>query len=219
MVGDEAAAPRVTTLGRAGQYVVAVAVGIVAAVAAVHIAAVILYVAPENAVSRTYGDSVDEYVKPEFVQNWKLFAPEPLHVNVRIYARTEVRTADGSSQVMPWVDITAADIEQTRGNLLPSHTRNQLRKGWRSYTRTHDSQNRAENITGLVVESYLKRVALLRLEGSPSAGPVLRVQLRADTTPVVEPAWSGRRNSGETTHRILPWWSVGAADFPDGGVR
>lgn len=203
------------SLSRPARAVVAGAAVMLALAAVLHLALTFLYVAPRNVLSRSYAEEIDAYIKPEFVQNWKLFAPEPLHVNVYLHARAQVRTSDGSSQVTPWVNITQPDIEATRGNPLPSHTRNQLRKGWRMYAQTHDSENRAENLTGLLLERYLARMAVRRLD--VPTGVVERVQLRAATTRVPEPEWSGRPTVPGTSYRVLPWWDIFPGDIPDGG--
>lgn len=202
---------------RAARIVVATAAAGMALAAAVHLGMVFLHVAPSNVLSRSYSEAIDGYIAPEFTQNWKLFAPEPLHADVFVHARADLRVAGGSSQVTGWVNVSAEDIEGTRYNLLPSHTRNQLRKGWRMFVQTHDAQNRAENLTGLLLETYLKRMALLRLRPSlPDGAVVDRVQLRAATTRVAEPAWSTRSSSSGTSYRVLPWLAVNPGDIPEG---
>lgn len=59
------------------QVVAALALAVVALVAVVHVAMVFLHVAPDNTVSKRYGEQVGDWVFPEFEQNWKLFAPNP----------------------------------------------------------------------------------------------------------------------------------------------
>lgn len=186
---------------------VAVVAAVVGLVAAVHLGMVFLHVAPPNPVSREYAGVVDGWIRPEFTQNWKLFAPEPLHADVRVEARAIVR-GDGDVRVSDWVDVTAPDIAATRHNPLPSHTRNQLRKGWRLYVQTHDADNRPITTTGVLMRSYLQRLALRRLDGVLPAGRVERLQLRSATTPVPEPSWSDRPPAGQTSYRLLPWWDV-----------
>lgn len=205
-------------LSHVGRAVVSAVAVAVAAAVAVHLAMVVLYVAPSNVLNRQYSGEIRGYVDPEFAQNWKLFAPEPLHVNSSIEARVALRVA-GGHRLTEWVDVTAADIEETRYNLVPSHTRNQLRKGWRSFLDTHDADNHATNLSGLLVERYLKRIALMRLSYRFAVDDVVRVQLRSRTKRVAEPAWSSRRSTGAVTYRVLPWWPVRSADFPEGSAR
>ncbi|MGH3519718.1 MAG: DUF5819 family protein [Haloechinothrix sp.] len=215
MKSEEATRGGVTGLSRPARGLVSAAAAVIAVVVAIHLGMVFLYVAPSNVLSRQYSTTINDYISPEFVQNWKLFAPEPLHVNVAVHARAEIRQPDGSVETTGWINVFADDIDHTRGNLVPSHTRNQLRKGWRAFINTHDENNRARNLTGWLVEEYLKRVVLLRLSTGLRADAVERVQLRSATTPVPEPAWSGRQSSAETTYRVLPWWSVNEHDFPE----
>ncbi|MGH3432869.1 MAG: DUF5819 family protein [Thermocrispum sp.] len=208
-----------TVRSRTGRVLVAGAAVLVGLLAVVHLGMVLLHVAPDNVVSRQYDEALDGYIRPEFVQNWKLFAPEPLHTNARVEARARLRGQDGALSTTGWIDVSAAEIEMTRYNLVPSHARNQLRKGWRIYLQTHDGENRAYNTAGLLLESYLKRVALMRLSHELPAAAIERVQLRSASTPVKEPAWSVRAPRSGTSHRVLPWWDVAAGDFPEGSAR
>lgn len=59
------------------QVVAAVALAVVGLLAVGHVAMVFLHVAPDNTVSKEYGEEVGAWVFPEFEQNWKLFAPNP----------------------------------------------------------------------------------------------------------------------------------------------
>lgn len=208
-----------TVRSRPARVVLAVATFAVAALVAVHLAMTFLYVAPTNVLSRQYTSTVQGYMAPEFVQNWKLFAPEPLHTNTRVEARAELRGPDGSVTTSEWIDVSAQDIDDTRYNLVPSHTRNQLRKGWRMFVQTHDESNRAKNTTGWLLETYLKRTALMRLSEKLPADAIARVQLRSASTRVAEPSWSGRTTVPGTMYRVLPWWPVDASDFPEGSRR
>lgn len=191
---------------------------VVALMVAVHLVTVLFYLAPSNVVSERYDTAIEGYVAPEFVQNWKLFAPEPLHVNVDVHARAQISTTDGS-RTTEWIDLTAAEIAATRGHLLPSHTRNQLRKGWRTFVNTHDDDNRPLNLTGQLIEQYLKRVVLMRLSHELDGAFIDRIQVRSETTQVPEPDWSTKEADDSPAYRELPWWPVSDEDFPAGSVR
>lgn len=208
-----------TVRSRPARVVLAVATFAAAALVAVHLGMTFLYVAPTNVLSRQYESAVKGYMAPEFVQNWKLFAPEPLHTNTRVEARAELRRPDGSVTTSEWIDVSAQDIEDTRYSLVPSHTRNQLRKGWRMFVQTHDGENRATSTSGWLLETYLMRTALMRLSERLPADEIRRVQLRGASTRVVEPEWSGRTTVPGTTYRTLPWWAVDGDDFPEGSRR
>ncbi|RZQ65802.1 DUF5819 family protein [Amycolatopsis suaedae] len=194
---------------RIARAVVGAAAAVLAAAAAVHIGLTALYLAPDNVLSDRYGDAIHEYMSPEFVQNWNLFAPEPPHVNTAVHARAEVPDAGGSTRRTGWTDLSAVDHERTRGNPLPSDTRDQLRKAWRRYVQTHDRREVALGENGLIAEALLRRIALTRLD--PAA---VRVQLRLVTTPVPDPPWRSAGQAAGPTHRELPWWPVTPADRP-----
>lgn len=204
MPDNESAEP--VRLSRVSQVIVAVAAAVVAVAVAVHCGLVVLYLAPENVVSERYESTIHDYMSPELAQNWNLFAPEPPHANTAVHARTEVRRADGSTFRTGWTNLSAVDYAATRGNPIPSDTRDQLRKGWRRYVQTHDRRGVAMSESGLIAEAFLRRIAVARLV--PAEGTVLRVQLRLATTPVPEPPWRGTSATPRTTHQTLPWWRV-----------
>ncbi|MEU9648646.1 DUF5819 family protein [Streptomyces sp. NPDC048110] len=191
-----------------------VALAVVAVAVCAHLGLVFLHVAPSNTLTKQHGAAVDEWVFPEFEQNWKLFAPNPLQQNVSVQVRAEVSTADGGIRTTGWYDLSAEDGRAIAGNPLPSHTRqNELRRAWDFFVATHDSEDRPVGLRGSLSETYLRRIALLRLDRNDAAGPggvVERVQYRSRTTNVAPPSWSGEKVSGRPTVRELPWWSVAA---------
>ncbi|MCQ4204322.1 DUF5819 family protein [Streptomyces coelicoflavus] len=197
-----------------------VALAVVAVAVCAHLGLVFLHVAPSNTLTKQHGAAVDEWVFPEFEQNWKLFAPNPLQQNVSVQVRAEVSTADGGIRTTGWYDLSAEDGRAIAGNPLPSHTRqNELRRAWDFFVATHDSEDRPVGLRGSLSETYLRRIALLRLDRNDAAGPggvVERVQYRSRTTNVAPPSWSGEKVSGRPTVRELPWWSVAAET---GGAR
>ncbi|HEY8983852.1 MAG TPA: DUF5819 family protein, partial [Streptomyces sp.] len=91
------------------QIAVAAVVATVAAVAVVHIGMVFLHVAPSNTVSKAHAEALDDWVYPEFEQNWKLFAPNPLQQDIAVQVRAEVRSSDGGYRTTGWYDLSAAD--------------------------------------------------------------------------------------------------------------
>ncbi|MCL7364769.1 DUF5819 family protein [Streptomyces ardesiacus] len=197
-----------------------VALAVAAVAVCAHLGLVFLHVAPSNTLTKQHGAAVDEWVFPEFEQNWKLFAPNPLQQNVSVQVRAEVGTADGGIRTTGWYDLSAEDGRAIDGNPLPSHTQqNELRRAWDFFVATHDSEDRPVGLRGSLSETYLRRIALLRLERNDAAGPggvVERVQYRSRTTNVAPPPWSGEKVSGRPAVRELPWWSVAAET---GGAR
>ncbi|MFH8530151.1 DUF5819 family protein [Streptomyces tendae] len=209
-------APRTGVAALSPRYQVGavVALAVVAVAVCAHIGMVFLHLAPSNTLTKQHGDVVDEWVFPEFEQNWKLFAPNPLQQNVSVQVRAEVSTADGEIRTTGWYDLSAEDGRAIDGNPLPSHTQqNELRRAWDFFVASHDSDDRPVGLRGTLSETYLRRIALLRLDRDGAAGPggvVERVQYRSRTTNVEPPPWSGEKVSDRPTVRELPWWSVSA---------
>ncbi|MCX4763483.1 DUF5819 family protein [Streptomyces sp. NBC_01275] len=200
----------------------ALALAVVAVAVCVHLGMVFLHVAPSNTVTKTHGKAIDEWVYPEFEQNWKLFAPNPLQQNIAVQVRAQVRTADGGSRTTGWYDLSAQDGRAIDGNLVPSHTeQNELRRAWDFFTATHNTDNRSVGVRGALSETYLRRIVVLRLErgGAAGAGGVVeRVQVRSSTSNVTPPKWSSEKVSTSPVYRVLSWWPVPTAEA-EGGVK
>ncbi|MFJ7179296.1 DUF5819 family protein [Streptomyces massasporeus] len=205
---------------------VALALAVVAIGVCVHIGMTFLHVAPANTVTRAHGEAVDDWIYPEFEQNWKLFAPNPLQQNISIQVRAGVRGPDGMTQTTGWYDLSAEDGRAIDGNVLPSHTQqNELRRAWDFFVATHDSENRPVGLRGSLSESYLRRIMVLRLDrddavraATGGAGAIERVQVRSRTSNVPPPDWSREKVSTTPSYRELPWWRVPQGEAR-GGVR
>ncbi|MET9391792.1 DUF5819 family protein [Streptomyces sp. NPDC006624] len=205
---------------------VALALAVVGGLVCVHLGMTFLHVAPPNTVTREHGGAVDDWIYPEFEQNWKLFAPNPLQQNISIQVRASVRGTDGMTVTTGWYDLSAEDGRAIDGNPLPSHTQqNELRRAWDFFVATHDGENRPVGLRGTLSESYLRRIAVLRLDrddavrATTGGGGVLeRIQVRSRTTNVPPPAWSREKVGTTPSYRELPWWRV-PRDEAGGGVR
>ncbi|WP_235978485.1 DUF5819 family protein [Streptomyces lycii] len=205
----------IASLSLPSRIVVAVVTAVVAVAAAVHLGMMFLHVAPANTVSKQHGEVIDDYVYPEFEQNWKLFAPNPLQQNVAVQARAEVVAADGGVSVTSWTDLSALDGAEIHHSLVPSHTRqNELRRAWDFFVGSHDEENRPNGLRGELSERYVKRIVLSRIGPATEGGTVRRIQVRSATTPVAPPAWSDEKVDRKTVHRELDWWPVDAGDVP-----
>ncbi|MGI5456312.1 DUF5819 family protein [Streptomyces sp. CA-249302] len=198
----------------------ALALAVVGVVVCVHIGMVFLHVAPANTVTKKHGKAIEDWVYPEFEQNWKLFAPNPLQQNIAVQVRAEVKESDGGVRTTGWYDLSAEDGRAIDGNLVPSHTQqNELRRAWDFFVATHDGNNRSTGMRGSLSESYLRRIVVMRLDRDDAAdkgGTVARVQVRSRTTNVTPPKWSAERISDKPMYRVLPWWPVSAADIVGG---
>ncbi|MEU3692079.1 DUF5819 family protein [Streptomyces narbonensis] len=204
------------------QVVAAVALAVAGVFVCVHLAMVFLHVAPSNTLTKRHGQAVDDWIYPEFEQNWKLFAPNPLQQNVSVEVRAEIVTAGDGRRTTDWIDLTAQDTAAIRHNPLPSHTQqNELRRAVDFYLNSHSDDDRPNGTRGHLSEEYMRRIAMLRLDGIASleGADVRRVQLRAVTRPVPAPRWSTEQNEVNPSYRDFPWWKVTDADRPDGDTR
>lgn len=214
--GDTLAPTGIAALSPGYQIAAALALAIVAVTACVHLGMVFLHLAPSNTVTKQHGTAIEEWIYPEFEQNWKLFAPNPLQQNIAVQVRAQVRTPDGTSRETGWYDLSALDGAAIDGNLLPSHTdQNELRRSWDFYVSSHDGENRPSGMRGDLSERYLRRVVVLRLDRLQAGGKdavVESVQIRSRTTNVTPPEWSQEQVSDKPMLRELPWWSVPEGD-------
>jgi len=200
----------------------AVALAVVAIGACVHLLMVFLSLAPANTVTKQHGKAVEEWIYPEFEQNWKLFAPNPLQQDIAVQVRARIRGADGGSRTTGWYDLSAQDGRAIDGNPLPSHTQqNELRRSWDLFVATHDTNNRPIGLRGTLSETYLRRIVVLRIEreNATAKGDVLvSVQVRSRTSNVPPPKWSEEKVSVQPVYRELSWWPV-TTDDTEGSVR
>ncbi|MFE5871544.1 DUF5819 family protein [Streptomyces roseifaciens] len=193
--------------------VVAAGAAVIAVTAGVHLAMVFLHVAPSNTVTKQNAAAIDDYIYPEYEQNWKFFAPNPLQQNVAVQARAELAGPDGRTTVTGWTDLTAKDGEAIRHNLLPSHTQqNELRRAWDFYTNSHDVKEAPNGLRGELSEQYIRRIVAGRLGPEQDGRSIRRVQVRAVTTLVAPPVWSDEKGGAKPAYRVLGWWPVTAAD-------
>ncbi|MET9958036.1 DUF5819 family protein [Streptomyces sp. NPDC006326] len=210
--GAPARAAGIAGLSAPYRVLAALAAAVVALAACTHLALVFLHVAPANTVSKRHAEAIDDWIYPEFEQNWKLFAPNPLQQNIAVEVRAETRTAGGAVVTGSWRDLSAEDGAAIRHRLLPSHTRqNELRRAWDFYTSSHDEDEKPSGERGELSEQYLRRIALERLTapgGGAAEGEIVRIQLRSATRAVAAPKWSDETTDTQTYYRELPWWTV-----------
>ncbi|MGC5344217.1 DUF5819 family protein [Streptomyces sp. DT24] len=211
--------PGIAGLSLPYRIVAALALSVIGLVACGHLGMVFLHVAPANTLSRQQDETIGDWIYPEFEQNWKLFAPNPLQQNVSVHVRAEVAGADGL-RTTGWINLSAEDGQAIRGSLFPSHVhQNELRRAWDFYTKYHDDDNRPNGLRGDLSERYVRRLALLRLGERDVGGTVERVQIRSAVRSVPAPPWSDEKISDRTSYRVLPWWTVTSADLPEGATE
>ncbi|WP_406393759.1 DUF5819 family protein [Streptomyces sp. NBC_00887] len=219
-VGADPGQPRRPSAGIAAlslpyQVTAALALSVIGLLAVGHLAMVFLHVAPSNTLTKQHGESVDAWVYPEFEQNWKLFAPNPLQQNVAVQVRAEIAGDDGR-RTTRWMSLSGEDGEAIRGNPLPSHVdQNELRRAWDFYVGSHDNENRPNGLRGELSERYIRRIVMLRLIDHNYAGTVERIQVRSAVRSVGVPPWSEEKINTKPNYRVLPWWTVTSDDLPE----
>ncbi|MFB7662757.1 DUF5819 family protein [Kitasatospora sp. NPDC056138] len=181
----------------------------------VFLAALFLQSAPSNVLSQRYQAQLNDIVYPEFEQNWKLFAPNPLQQNISVDARVQTISDGGRVHTRDWVGLTAQDIAVIRHNPAPSHVdQNLLRRAWDFYDSTHPAQDGvAVGERGKEAEEYLKRVALQRFGRTAGGERILQIQFREGTATIAPPAWSREQAPTGTSYRELAWWPVDEDDY------
>ncbi|MFJ2739624.1 DUF5819 family protein [Streptomyces sp. NPDC087440] len=214
--GEEAPAetPGIAGLSFPLQIVAALALALVGVTALVHLGMVFLHIAPSNTISKEHNQAVSDWINPEFEQNWKLFAPNPLQQNIAVQSRAQIQTKSGQWRITEWIDFSAKDAQEIRGSLLPSHTaQNELRRGWDFYTNWHNDKNESLGMRGDLSARYVRRIVLERMSELDMGGRVVRIQVRSATTSVKPPSWSTEKISTKPVYRTLPWWTVTQADL------
>jgi Family of unknown function (DUF5819) len=179
-----------------------------------HLAMVFLHVAPSNTIYRQNSKRVDSYIYPEFEQDWKLFAPNPLQQNIHVHARVQVTRPDGETLTTGWVDLTAHDTAAIKHNPSPSHVdQNLLRRAFEFYTGSHDDKDQPIGDRGRISQDYVRRIAAQRMGSHLNGGTVRKIELRSVTTPVAPPSWSNETINTKPVIRVYPWWNVSEEDF------
>ncbi|MFD3549314.1 DUF5819 family protein [Streptomyces sp. NPDC058655] len=175
-----------------------------------HVVLLFLHVAPPNSVSNRFSPQINAWVFPIFEQNWRLFAPEPDSVNRTILARTAHTAPNGSAQVSAWFDLSAIDNAAVEHNVFPSHTtQNLLRRAWTSYGETHGGDDTAHSDRAVMMQKYLRNIAVDRVRAHRDGAAFDFIQLRVLTQPIAAPGTSADKHPPTPAdERLLPWWKV-----------
>lgn len=100
--------------------VVRVVLVLVSLIAAWHIFAQLLWIAPYSASMRSIvpGNLLTSWQIPFFGQSWSVFAPDPINGNYHFYIRA-VEDVDGKQQNSKWIDAADTELKLSHHNLLP----------------------------------------------------------------------------------------------------
>ncbi|KAA0960361.1 hypothetical protein FQ142_16190 [Microbacterium sp. ANT_H45B] len=90
--------------------------------AAIHICASFLWIAPYSAGARALfpggQEGLSAYMLPLFGQSWSVFAPAPINGDYAISVRAVVEES-GAERTTDWVDATAIEVQMLTDNLFP----------------------------------------------------------------------------------------------------
>lgn len=165
-----------------------------------------LYNAPSNVISKAYATEVSWWMTPLQMQNWQLFAPNPISENVEVDARASVGPA---AAVTPWLNLSAIDDAVTDGDPVPSHlTMNAMRNAWLKFIQTHTSTGTPEAGQPLAgtAQAYLENLVLTYLRPRASGGAIDSIQVRFVTTLLPGDGRTAAQTAPQT--QTLPWWLV-----------
>ena len=185
---------------------VGVTVLVTAAVVACQMLASFLYNAPSNVISKTYAAQVSWWMTPLQMQNWELFAPNPISENVEVDARASVGPL---AAVTPWLNLSGIDDAVTQGDPAPSHlTMNALRNAWLKFLQTHSSTGVPDANQPLAgtAQAYLQSLVLTYLRPRESGGAIDSIQVRFVTTLLPGDDRTSAQTAPQT--QTLPWWLV-----------
>jgi hypothetical protein len=163
----------------------------------------LLYVATDFPLSRTYAKQIDWWMRPMFPQDWNIFAPDPSRYNLHLEVRTRV---DG--KLGEWTDLTAYDNSRYRGDLLPSiEDQLVLRRAVSQYQISAGNQARTQAADAARSRNarYLVNVIRLRLDdlGKPTGDAI---ELRTRSTRI--PAPDAPDVTHKPTYRTVGYWTV-----------
>jgi Family of unknown function (DUF5819) len=172
---------------------------------ALQLTAAFLYNAPSNVISQKYAAQVAWWMTPLQMQNWQLFAPNPISENVEVDARASI---GASGAVSPWVNLSAIDAAATDGNPAPSHlTMNALRNAWLKFVQTHTSTGTPDANAPLAAtaQGYLQNLVLGYLRPRES-GAIDSIQVRFVITLLPGEGRTAAQTAPQP--QTLPWWLV-----------
>ncbi|MET9520504.1 DUF5819 family protein [Streptomyces sp. NPDC002994] len=194
-------APRGTPLGASRRGIVRWFAAFVAFVALIHSSMLLLYVATDFPLSKTYAKQVNGWMRPLFPQDWSIFAPEPSKFNQHLEVRANVDGKFGR-----WIDLTAHDNAAYRGELLPSIEDQLVLRRAMSQYRTSAARQNAPAATARSAR-YLLNVILVRLDAMGEK-PGQAVQLRLKSTRIPGPGAKGSAAVERPQYQKLGYWKV-----------
>src|SRR5262245_19568400 len=96
---------------RLGWIALSGATGCCLLVVAFHLAMLFLWNAPQNLARERLGAPMHTWISPLFLQNWRLFAPNPRSENIHMLVQARISLPGGVKET-PWVDLTKQDLDR-----------------------------------------------------------------------------------------------------------
>jgi len=194
---------------------------VMATISAGYVVSALLYLSPPNPVSLLHLPAIRGVLHPFFAQNWHLFAPNPIRMNLVLTVRCEI-----GGRVTPWLDpFTPWLAQHHRNRFSPMGKMLRIPQNamfavlgrsadeWRPLIcrrtpeaplcRGEDPASRRQRDLGLFI---LRRVSSVVCDRVAGAGHVSHVQPRILIHE--PPPWSKRMlpaDAGSTRYLALPW--------------
>lgn len=81
-----------------------------------HFCMTLIYNAPDNPITYYYDGMIQTYMAPIFIQNWRLFAPNPISTNNYLWVRGYSERSDGEESFTEWVNVSTPLVEEFHHN-------------------------------------------------------------------------------------------------------
>jgi hypothetical protein len=198
---------------------------------AFHFATTLAYLTPLNPWKLSFYQLVNSYMHPLFVQNWHLFAPDPVRDTRVLTVSCRLRQPDGSLIETPWVDVSTPFRQARQANritpadrmdrpqssamhalfsrdetllLLQKHRRDEDADS--GYDRLLEELGRGEARQREGALTVLNRIASAHCDSLHGAGRT--VEVRPRIVVLQYPRFSERHRpdaDGELTYHLLDW--------------
>jgi len=84
----------------------------------VHFSITTLFNSPVNPITYKYHHIIESYMTPLFVQNWKLFAPNPISSNTNLLVKGLYTEGDGEEKETKWLNVNELLVKKLQSNRL-----------------------------------------------------------------------------------------------------
>lgn len=142
-----------------------------------HFGMTALYLTPPNPVKQAWFQPMMKYMDPLFMQNWQLFAPNPVSQHQNIFVKAKWKDPQtGQIKETPWCDVSQPLIAHIQRDRFSNDGR--LYQYQYTAITWFDNNDRASKAQG---ELMLERVAANAIRNFPYRSDVLQVKVRIVT--------------------------------------